>query len=648
MANYDVRVWSNTGFNSINIPDSPNLLNSLPSATYPALDLLQNRFLSSIRIRATFDQVKNADFCKLGDFYYFVDGVTMTSGDVAMLGLIPDFITSAGGAGSLTILDGVTSRVHVTDDTYGKYTEPDPLTVPSEALKVVVDDTSVMFSGTENQTVVDSALNLIRMGQMYDEDESIYGDATNPGAMVAITGDEVSQVTFPTVIQNTGGTTYYINGGVGASNTELPPEKNASPIRTYDATNANVKKGIQAARALGVEGAVSNMYNLPRALVTAGINPATGATDGVAGNIVPKTTSIPFSYATVKNNRVMYGENTPFGILSGNGSKAEFNAERIYDGSSTHPTVLVVADPRIDGKPYFRFQTLDGVVAGGNNLKDFFRNCINGRDWYKTPVIYREKSGRWLDSIKFASNMAINEYSFEQGMRNMQQQQVAAQTDAAFATANFLSSAKTAKGAPVTDADGKMLGTPNASLSFTGGMSGNSLLNFGKGFSNMVSNMDSVMGDVMGYFGLGYEGMAHGYAKDRSVYKIAYQMQKGTEMLQYYTAQNCWAPTVEFPMTADLFNDIMGCGAVVYRYEYKDSDIAKIDKLLTMYGYKYSKPLEASDFSNRQYFNYVEGSITVGNLPRWWAEGVAAQVGTGVRVWHVKPNPSYYTNNPVR
>ena len=645
MANYDVRVWSNTGFNSINIPDSPNLLNSLPSATYPALDLLQNRFLTSIRIRATFDQVKNADFCKLGDFYYFVDGVTMTSGDVAVLGLIPDFITSAGGAGSLTILDGVTSRVHVTDDTYGKYTEPDPLTIPSEALKVVVDDTSVMFTGTDNQTVVDSALNLIRMGQMYDEDESIYGDAQNPGSMVAITADELSKVTFPSVVQNANGTTYYINGGVGASNTELPPEKTASPIRTYDATNANVKKGIQAARALGVEGAVSDLYNLPRSLVTAGVNPSTGATDGVAGNIVPKTTSIPFSYATVKNNRVMYGENTPFGLLSGNGSKAEFNAERIYDGSSTHPTVLVVADPRIDGKPYFRFQTLDGVMASGTNLKDFFRNCISGRDWYKTPVIYREKSGRWLDTIKVASNIAVNDYSFENGLRTMNQQQVSAQTDAAFATANFLSSAKTAIGAPVTDADGKMLGTPNASLSFTGGLNGNSLLNAGKALGSTLSELNSLIGEAV----TGEKVTNHfGYAGERSIYKTAYNMQKGIELLQYYTAKNCWAPTVEFPMRADLFNDIMGCGAVVYRYEYKDNDIAKIDKLLTMYGYRYSKPLEASDFSNRQYFNYVEGSITVGNLPRWWAEGVAAQIGTGVRVWHVKPNPSYYTNNPVR
>lgn len=643
MANYDVRVWSNTGFNSVNIPDSPSLLDSLPSATFPALDLLQNRFLTSIRIRATFDQVKNADFCKLGDFYYFVDGVDMSSGDVAVLGLIPDFITSAGGVGSLSILDGVTSRVHVTDDTYGKYTEPDPLTAPSEALKVVVDDTSVMFAGTENQTVVDSSLNLIRMGQMYDEDESIYGDIQNPGAMVAMTQDEVTKVTFPAVVQNASGTTYYINGGVGASNTELPPEKTASPVRTYDATNANVKKGIQAARALGVEGAVSDLYNLPRSLVTAGVNPATGATDGVAGNIVPKTTSIPFSYATVKNKRVLYGENTPFGILSGNGSKAEFNAERIYDGS-THPTVLVVADPRIDGKPYFRFQTLDGVTAGGSNLKDFFRNCISGRDWYKTPVIYREKSGRWLDSIKYYSNRLVSDYSYEQGMRNMRQQQDSAKIDSALSGANFLAGGLVGAKAPAANAKGEMFGNPSSSLSFMN-TNGSSWMNAGKSWGDTITGIaESIVGHDID----SNSWWSKGYAKDRAIYKHAYNLQKGTEMLQYFTGNNCWAPTVDFPMSADLFNDIMGCGAVVYRYEYKDSDLAKIDKLLTMYGYKYSKPIEASDFSNRQYFNYVEGSITVGNLPRWWAEGVAAQIGTGVRVWHVKPNPSYYTNNPVR
>ena len=483
-----------------------------------------------------------------------------------------------------------------------------------------------MFAGTENQTVVDSALNLIRMGQMYDEDNAIYGDAQNTGALVAMTNDEATSVTFPTVVQNASGTTYYINGGVGAGNTELPPEKTASSVRTYDATNSNVKKGIQAARALGVEGAVSDMYNLPRALVTAGVNPATGSTDGVAGNIVPKTTSIPFSYATVKNKRVMYGENTPFGLLSGNGSKAEFNAERIYDGA-THPTVLVVADPRMDGRPYFRFKTLDGVTASGSNLKDFFRNCISGRDWYKTPVIYREKSGRWLDTIKYYSNRVVSDYSYEMGERNLKMQAAAAQTDTAMSLANFLAGGITGGSKKIAnasmDSDGNMFGSPSSSLSFMNSMNGNAWVNLGK------------------MIGGGYEG-------DMNRYKLAYNLQKGTELLQYYTGQNCFAPTVEFPMQADLFNDIMGCGAIVYRYEYKDTDIAKIDKLLTMYGYKYSKPIEASDFSNRTYFNYVEGSITVGNLPRWWAEGVAAQVGTGVRVWHVKPNPSYYTNNPVR
>ena len=73
----------------------------------------------------------------------------------------------------------------------------------------------------------------------------------------------------------------------------------------------------------------------------------------------------------------------------------------------------------------------------------------------------------------------------------------------------------------------------------------------------------------------------------------------------------------------------------------------RIDKLLTMYGYKKTKALEATDFSNRQYFNYVEAAVSVGNLPRWWADGISAQLANGVRIWHVKPNSSYYANNPV-
>jgi hypothetical protein len=64
-----------------------------------------------------------------------------------------------------------------------------------------------------------------------------------------------------------------------------------------------------------------------------------------------------------------------------------------------------------------------------------------------------------------------------------------------------------------------------------------------------------------------------------------------------------------------------------------------------MYGYRYTKFLEASDFNNRSKFNYVKASgITVTGLPRWFSDGIANQLNGGVRVWHTHPNTSSYSD----
>ena len=68
-----------------------------------------------------------------------------------------------------------------------------------------------------------------------------------------------------------------------------------------------------------------------------------------------------------------------------------------------------------------------------------------------------------------------------------------------------------------------------------------------------------------------------------------------------------------------------------------------------MYGYKYAKPLEKSDFSNRQYFNFVScQNATFGGNAKWINDGLAEQLRSGVRVWHVLPDISKYTDNPVK
>ena len=86
MSLYTCRVYKNTGFNSVNIPDSPALLDSFaidgitPNFQYqdlPVLDLNQERFLPYVKVRCSWSDIKDADFCRIGDFFYAIDGMFM-------------------------------------------------------------------------------------------------------------------------------------------------------------------------------------------------------------------------------------------------------------------------------------------------------------------------------------------------------------------------------------------------------------------------------------------------------------------------------------------------------------------------------------------------------------------------------------------
>ena len=264
MANFGCRVWSNTGFNSINIPDSPALLNAIPYADFPTLDLNQERFLGSVRIKANWDSVKNADYCRVGNFYYTIENINMTSPDVAVLTLTPDYITSVGGVSGLNILDGTTQRVHVSDDTYGAYGESDPLTAPSRPLELETSTVVTEDNGLNYHSVVESSLDLYKMGKRYDPDTGIYdGGATVAYSNTSEEGKEgdYAHVTYPAVFQNEYGTSFALRTGSG---TEIPlpaqqyvesgsdefgvTQKNMNKRNTvvvFDSENKYVRRGIE-------------------------------------------------------------------------------------------------------------------------------------------------------------------------------------------------------------------------------------------------------------------------------------------------------------------------------------------------------------------------------------------------------------------
>jgi len=555
----------------------------------PVLDLNQNRFLSSVRVRTTWEAIKDCDYCKVGDWFYSVKNVFMSSGDVAELSLIPDFITSAGGPIALEILDGVTNRVHVSDDSYGLYTENDPYMQPAAAMRVLVDSVTGDFSGYESETFLESTIDLMKVGE--------YGDSEQPG--ISAYDADGNFVTYPTVDYIPGNYKTLYSSRFGGTSKILPTT--TGQVLYHLITNTSqyqtVAQGIANVRSLGIEQCLSGQFQIPENF----IDPASST----AASLIQQTligkggtytcSGVPFVYSAPKNTRVMYGSQTPYTLLSAAGESIQCNAEEIYGGSS-NPQVISVADPRREGKPYFRFNPLNGsdAFASGKSM-DFFRGAVGGRQWRSVPMVFTDRSGGLLERAKFNNSRNI---------------------DLMAAQANYDLSEKQA---------GEQYGLAKVGT---------------------VNNF--LRGDALGF---GMQNAAADYAYENSMqglqnYANEFNARRSEEARQFDIQQSVNVPDVNFPLTPDLAVDMSNNGFLVTRVVYREQDVARIDKILTAYGYKHTKLIDTQDFVNRRYFNYVDAQISVGLLPSWWADGIAAQF-KGVRIWHVKPSNIYYVNNPI-
>lgn len=585
MAAYTCTLFTNTGFNTINIPDSPALVNGMSHIDVPALDINQERFLPMVRVRATWAQVKDADYCKVGDFYYSISDIQMTSQDVAELSLVPDYITSAGGPAALTILDGLTDRVHVSDDTFGLYSADDPYMAP--AYDMDIDSFSLDGAGTGSSTTfIETTLSLDSLGTDYDNNNlSAYTawDSNDP--------DRLRNVVVPVAEYLEASTSYQAEVGTYTAN--LKNVKKQGLFTLTDTDTTKVGKGINVARSLGIEDSISGQFEIPNNMFTATY--LGSFVTNIKGLTHDDTiVTLPFIYGTANNNRVWYGSYSKYTLVSTAGNTLSANAEEIYDGNANSPVVRRVVDPRRSGKPYYRFMPLHG--NSGN--MDFFRGCVAGMPWDDVPMVLREKSGNLLDRTDYASSLAKRD---------------------------------------LADTYEEVIYMENKGKSLVGGA-----------IRGVASSLNDKSGsrDVLGAAGSMITSLLD-LETAHQMYKDTQSLERQLEKAKFQIQQTVNVPDVRFPLTPDLMNETLHNGYMVFRTKYKAADISRIDKILTAFGYKYTKVLEASDFSNRTRFNYVAGSISVGNLPKWWANGIAAQVAGGIRVWHIKPNPTYYTSNPI-
>lgn len=610
MAEYKVTLFLNSGFNAVNIPDSVQTLYAAAAhIDVDPVEILQNRFLTKVRINADWSTVKDCDYCKVGDFYYSVGSVDMQSENTAELSLTPDFILSAGGTkeGNATfqILDGVTERQTVSEDNFGEYTDDDPLTTPQRPLRLItawlMDTSKPGF-----YTYISTTLDLRKQGQnkegvTYTDPET--GKSATVPKTYQIDNSQVTKIEFAEPATDSAGA---LQGDITDGTKYYIRDDGSNP------KDEAIETGIAQARVLGIENSIIDQWSVPKIYVD---NANTGdpfsptLVIGAAGSF-----NVPFPFEwnqTVKNKRVEYGEYCKYGIITTSGNSMEAAPEVLKAGNDTAPTIDWRSDPRPEGKPYFRFHSMNGD-------KEFWRNCIAGSKWQKVPLVYQGQSGTALTRLNFDNDRAMKKQLKSQFMNDNEIDRLQNATNV---IPNALSGMlnNMASGAAVGGTFGAPVGTA------IGGAVG-----FASGASNSIFTNARL-------------------ENQRDYYKANYALEKKNELSQLYQNTTVYTPTVNFPYESDIIRDVKGNGVLVYRYEYDPYDADRIDKLLTMYGYKETEDLKMENFNRRKKFDYVQcSSVTVTGRPRWWNDGIGDQLRNGIRIWHVKPDPSAYTDNPTK
>lgn len=114
--------YYNTGFNAVNIPASPAVLEAAAKEkrTLPVMDIIQLYHLGTIAIKATEADIVGLEYVKLSrdgvDAYYlYLDVYSMTSADVVVISISMDPLLTLGGFEALSLISGSITRLSTAD-----------------------------------------------------------------------------------------------------------------------------------------------------------------------------------------------------------------------------------------------------------------------------------------------------------------------------------------------------------------------------------------------------------------------------------------------------------------------------------------------------------------------------------------------------
>lgn len=387
MINARPRLYYNTGLRVGQVIDDPAKLDNWG---YTELDIhvgLQDFFLSSFKAKVDWDTIKNADYMKYGDAYYWITP-TMINENCAEIFCQLDALTSIGGPLAQEYVGGFLTRAHPLNRTSIDNILDDDAK-PSNILRAIVHPITFTGGGNDDLTVIASTVKLDDPNVSLTP--SVEHDAVVFSAQTGLTADSKYVVAVPKAPVAASSS---IVGAFGSS-------FNTIGYGLYDASNATVRLNLEYIRSIGLSEAILFSYKVPKAAVSVSKS-ADGHIISLYGTSGPWTNGASIAVGITAGNQNLYFYKSfltarSFAIRSRlSGDIKHFKAHEIVDLSTSGTSQTIVfsyaTDPSYQGTTYCAPNYYYGATDNFTRIA----NAAKGLPWADTPISIGGATGsRW-------------------------------------------------------------------------------------------------------------------------------------------------------------------------------------------------------------------------------------------------------------
>lgn len=396
--NYTVEIFYNTGFDTVNIPATPAVLRAAAGSiqTAEAVRLVQDRQLASVRINKSWENIKDADYIRIGATYYAVVGCQMISDLCAELILSPDYITTAGGVSGSELADLTATATRITPkspDDWNTLAEP---VGPSQPLERHNEQTAWPTLNRTQHTYI---------GATVDLDSGTL--QTLAQAFEDADGNVVGY--FPTVPQINKTTTFYAQ----PDSDETDPVQGWSlPGEALYKLNAN-PEALKIVQSLGITDSIVDRYLIPQDYIFfQQLEPEAGGVQQVR-SIQGRSQKLTVPLTYWGNYVPKYGKtkflNRSFYVISRVTGDVKVFPWIVYRNPTSGEFELFLwTDPNPKGCPYIRPVWNNGAKTQG------VQDTVRGATWYNPQRVFEGAAGGAVTTYNIVRDMHDNAREYKE------------------------------------------------------------------------------------------------------------------------------------------------------------------------------------------------------------------------------------------